>query len=386
MSDENQDVLEDQDLVENEVEETEFFDEDFEDIQEFKSTGDESEVADPVTPKGVSNHKRPADDKEAEKSVKQGSSDEKAPHTKVGMINAMMMKMQGSSKQDVAASYKKVMEMGSAARSQDNSQAEKMVAQGSSKLKEMVVTSDDIDISEDMNAMFSQDDTLTEEFKSAASTLFETAVLTKINEVVSELAEDAEKAIEEEIEAIHEDLTSKLDSYLDYVVENWMEENRLAVESGIRTEIAEEFMGGLKTLFEESYIDIPEEKVDVLAETVEENETLEENLNSEIAKNVELKEQLAKLVSEKLINEAAKGLTDVDREKFVNLASSVDFISEGNFSEKLSMIKESYFGDKSEVLTESVIDDEPIEDAEEEKIVPAEMAQYAAAISRNIQK
>lgn len=358
MSDENQEVLED----------------DSEDLQEFKAShGDPSEVADPVT-KGST--KRHADKEGGEKTpvVTKGST---PPKTKVGMINAMMTKMHGMKKDDLHAAYSKMME--DLESDEDLEISEEEVAETPS----ITVTKEDIDIEDDVKALFGMDD-LSEDFKAKATTIFETAVLTKINEKLADISEKVEAEALLESHKNHEEMVEKLDSYLDYVVEQWQDENRLALESGIRTEITEEFMGGLKKLFEESYIDIPEEKVDVVSELSEKSDKLEEQLDLELQKNVELNEKIEKLIRDQIVSEISEDLTEVQTEKFEGLASNVEFVTEEDFREKLDMIKESYFTDEDKI--ESVIDEEePLEESTE---VPTrgDMAAYMASISRTVKK
>ena len=201
------------------------------------------------------------------------------------------------------------------------------------------------------------------------------------------MAEIAEVQKTLEIEEAHSEMTDKLDSYLDYVVEQWLTDNRIAVENGIRTEIAEEFMGGLKKLFEESYIEMPEEKVDVLSDLYDEKESLEEELNKELKKNIELSEQIEELHKTTVISELSEGLTDLQVEKMKSLSEGVDFISVDDFAEKVAMLKENYFNSDEEQTTETIFDeDEPLEEEATSPRVTGEMAQYMSAISRTVKK
>jgi hypothetical protein len=355
MSDENLEVLED----------------DSEDLQEFKaSMGDPSTVADPVSTKDSS---RPADKDAGEKKpVAQGNS----PKTKVGMINAMMTRMHGMKKEDLYAAYSKMMGEETEANEED-------IVEDIEASEPITVTRDDIDLEDDVKALFGNED-LSEEFKNKATTIFEAAVITKINEKLSELSEKIEADNLVESQKSHEDMVEKMDSYLDYVVEQWADENRLAMENGIRTEIAEEFIGGLKKLFEESYIDIPEDKVDVLGDLSDQVDELEESLNKELAKNVELNDKIEVLIKDSVVSEISEDLTDANKEKFNDLASAVEFVSEEDYRGKVSMIKESYFADEDKI--ESIIDEEEPLEEEVRKNVTGSMAHYAAAISRTVKK
>lgn len=355
MSDENLEVLED----------------DSEDLQEFKaSMGDPSMVADPAPTKDSS---RPADKDGGEKKpVAQGNS----PKTKVGMINAMMTKMHGMKKEDLHAAYSKMM-------GEETETNEEDIVEDIKTSEPITVTRDDIDLEDDVKALFGNED-LSEEFKNKATTIFEAAVITKINEKLSELSEKIEVDNLIESQKNHEDMVEKMDSYLDYVVEQWADENRLAMENGIRTEIAEEFIGGLKKLFEESYIDIPEDKVDILGDLSDTVDELEESLNKEIEKNVELNDKIEVLVKDSIVSEISEDLTVANKEKFNDLASAVEFVSEEDYRGKVSMIKESYFADEDKI--ESIIDEEEPLEEEVRKKVTGSMAHYAAAISRTVKK
>lgn len=248
------------------------------------------------------------------------------------------------------------------------------------------ITADDINLSEDLEAMFRGDE-LTEDFKQKATTIFEAAVVTKVNEKVELIEAQFETKLFEQAEILTEELSQKMSSYLDYVVEDWMEENKLAVEKGIRAEVAESFLTGLKGLFEEHYVDIPEEEANVVEEMIERVEELEESLNSEIAKNVQLSESVEEFKKGVLIEKATEGLTESEKEKFKGLAESVKFLDEESFCTKLDYIKESYFSDEEESISQYEFDDaEPLTEEAREKPLEGTMSAYVNAISRSIKK
>jgi hypothetical protein len=195
---------------------------------------------------------------------------------------------------------------------------------------------------EDIEAMLSGEN-LSEEFKGKASMIFEAAVNSRVEMIAEELEEKFTEQFEETVELVKEDFAEKLDSYLDYVVENWMEENTLAVEKGLRSEIVEDFIGALKNVFVEHYIDIPEDRVDVVEELVSKVEELEDTVNEHIEKNIELKKKLYEHEKQEAIHAVCEGLTLSQAEKIKSLAKSVEFVSEEDFSDKLETIKESYF-------------------------------------------
>ena len=241
-----------------------------------------------------------------------------------------------------------------------------------------------IDLSDDVKALVSTDADLSEEFKEKAATIFETAVKTRIQEQVKVLEAQYEKKLSEETETIKEAMTEKVDSYLNYVVEEWMKENELAVERGIRTEIAEDFITGLKSLFKEHYIDVPEEKYNVLDDLTNQTKDLEAKLNEQIEKNVNLTKEVSELNKREAIAEVSEDLTDTETEKFISMAENVEFDSAEKFKEKLETIKESYFPKtKSEVAEENSVDsvaaNEPAVEASSDA-----MAAYTAAISKNL--
>jgi len=349
MSDENQEVLEDA-----------------ADLQEFKaSMGDPSEVPEPTATKA----------KPLPGSKSQG---DKAPQTKMGMLNAMMKHYGDMKKSDLSAAYNKMKEM-----------YEDLDASEAEEISETPhISAEDIDLTDDVAALFG-DEELSEEFKEKATTIFEAVVVSKINEAMGDMIQNVQTAKSLEDDEIKEEMVEKIDSYLDYVVEQWMDNNRLAVENGIRTEIAEEFMGGLKSLFEASYIDMPEEKADVLGELSDKVDSLEEELNKELQKNIELSQSVEELHRGSIVADISEDLTVSQVEKLKGLAEGVDFISEEDFKEKLEMIKDTYFDSSidEEVQNETIFDeDEPLEEEASAPKVTGEMAQYMSAISRTVKK
>ena len=242
----------------------------------------------------------------------------------------------------------------------------------------------EIDLSADVEALVSSDANLSEEFKDKAATIFEAAVKTRIQEQTKILEAQYEEKLSAETETVKEAMVEKVDSYLNYVVEEWMKENELAVERGIRTEIAEDFITGLKDLFKEHYIDVPEEKYNVLDDLTNQNKKLEDKLNEQIAKNVDLSKEVSESAKSKAINEVASDLADTEKEKFEKMAENVEYDSADKFREKLETIKESYFpkskieetASKDEV--DSVAANAPIESNTDA------MAAYTAAITKNL--
>ena len=244
-------------------------------------------------------------------------------------------------------------------------------------------------MSEDVTALFAGDDSLTEEFKEKAATIFEAAVVSKINEQLAKYVVDVETEIQEEKARLKEETAGNLDQYLDYVIENWMDENKLAVEAGIKSEVTESFVSGLKDLFTEHYIDIPDDKVDVVEQLAARSDDLEARLNEEITRNATMKTEMTTFVKAELVEHVCESLTETQKEKFRVLAESVDFVDEDSYVHKLDTLKESYFSE----LTESRVYTSDFDDAEplDEEVIPTrssnpEMSAYVSAISRTLKK
>ena len=247
-------------------------------------------------------------------------------------------------------------------------------------MKKEEVEEDLIDVSADVDALVKDED-LSEDFKNKATTIFEAAVKAKITEHKEKLNAEFDKKLEESIESEKTKLSEKVDTYLSYVVEEWMKENSIAIERGIKGEIAEDFITGLKKLFEDHYIDVPDEKYDVLEDQSSKIAGLTEQLNKEIQKNAELSKKTGEYKRNDIINEVSSDLADSQKEKFGKLSEEVEYSDEEEFKSKLKTIKESYFGEKK---SETDIDDVTAGDSQEQ-LAPElnkAMAAYTAAISK----
>jgi ribosome-binding protein aMBF1 (putative translation factor) len=211
--------------------------------------------------------------------------------------------------------------------------------------EEEEVVEEDVDsiIDEDVNALLSGEEELSEEFREKAKLVFEAALHAKTKEIQSALEEHYAVALAEEIEEIKLELTERVDSYLEYVASEWLEENALAVESGLKTEITESFIAGMKGLFEEHYVSMPEEKYDVLESMVEKLDEMETKLNEQIQRNVALNAKLAESAADRILNQVSEGLALSQKDKFASLAESVEFESENDYYQKLVTLRESYF-------------------------------------------
>jgi len=236
----------------------------------------------------------------------------------------------------------------------------------------------EIDVKEDVDALINGEDNLSEEFKAKAATIFEAAIKSKVGAEIDRLEEEYAKNLEEAKEAAKSDLTEKVDSYLNYVVEEWMKENELAIEKGVKGEIAEDFITGLKQLFEDHYIDIPDEKYNVLEAQATEIDELKGKLNEATSKIVELNKEVGEQTKASIFESVSDSLADSEKEKFKGLVESIDYEDADSYKSKLETIKESYFVKEkvSNNLTET-------NDAEGGQIDMSEsMSAYTAAISR----
>ena len=213
--------------------------------------------------------------------------------------------------------------------------------------EESVEKTAEYDIEEDVNALLGGED-LSEEFKNKAKTIFEAAINAKVAEVKEGLEAQYQDKLAEEIEAAKESLAERVDSYLEYVADEWFEENALAVEAGLKTEMTESFLEGMKGLFEEHYVSIPEDKYDVLESMVEKLDDMETKLNEQIEKNISLNGRLSEATADGILDQVSEGLAQTQKEKLASLSESVEFESEDQYREKLETLKESYFNSRKE--------------------------------------
>jgi hypothetical protein len=237
------------------------------------------------------------------------------------------------------------------------------------------------EVDEHMDALVAGQDDLSEEFKTKAATVFESAVNSKVKEIAEQMEADVQTNYEQDIAEAKEALTEKVDSYLSYVVEEWMKENEIALERGIKGEIAEDFITGLKKLFAEHYIDVPDERYNVLEDQAAKIESLEKKLNEQIEKNVELNKENAVKSRKEIMAEVASDLADTSKEKFVKLAEEIEWSDADSFKSKCETIKESYFGVKKEEVKDELHDVAAGDEASNEDLSKA-MAAYTAAISK----
>ena len=262
----------------------------------------------------------------------------------------------------------------------ENAESEEELARLESAKQEIEEKIANINVKEDVDALVEGEE-LSEEFKEKAATIFEAAVKSKIRGEVERIVDETNTQKDTDMETFKEDMTEKVDTYLNYVVEEWTKENELAIERGLKGEIAEDFISLLKQLFEDHYIDVPDEKYDVLEAQSEKIAELEDRLNEEIQKNVEAKEVKDVLVREQVISEVSEDLADTEIEKFTSLVKDVEFSDEESFAEKLNTLKESYFP-KVQPSDDNSIDD--VDDSTAQDVDTTDtMKKYMSAISRD---
>ena len=340
-----------------------------------------------------------SDEEEDEEEVEEGDEDEDeeeeaeavipVPKTKNGMLKSVYEKLNSLKKDQLAAQYEAILKATKLAEENDDEEDDDEEEVKEKRTKAAIKAEDlNIDVKDDVEALVQGEDGLTEEFKEKASTIFEAAVQAKVLEEVNKKADEIETQFKEDQDKSSEDfkkeMTEKVDGYLTYVVEEWMSENELAIDRGIRTELVEDFMSGLRTLFTEHYIDIPEEKVDMVDDLFTKVEDLETSLDEEIDRGVELQKELAQFKKDDALRDATKDLADTETEKISKLAEGIEYENQEQYTEKLNVLKESYFPKSDAVTSEITETDETIEISDEkpEEKLNEDMKHYTSAIKR----
>ena len=327
------------------------------------------------------------DEEEEEEQVKKENF--KVPTTKAAMIKALFDKVNGMKKEEVSSRWKELMSVAEAedlgGPTPDDSDPKK--DEVGKKKKKIKISMPEINVKEDIEALV-QGEELSEEFKTKASTIFEAAVHQKVMEVATEKIGDLEKEyqsnLQEEIVSFRDELTEKVDGYLNYVVEEWMRENELALEGSLRSEITEEFIGGLKNLFTEHYIEVPDEKVDIVEGLYDKVEELEEKLNSQIEENVKTKDELNEYRKNKILEEVCEDLADTQSEKMKSLVEGVSYEDDADdFENKVKTIKENYFPNQTKQDENVEQEDVATENGEESPKMSNIMEAYSKAIARS---
>ena len=340
---------------------------------------------------------KPEEEDDDEEEVKEAHKDEdddeeeveeavEIPKTKAGMMKAIYDQLNSMKKADLTDSFGAI--MGSTLAEQeeedDDDEEEKEKPVESKKLSKEDL---EIDVKEDIDAIVSGEE-LSEDFKTKAATIFEAAVsakvISEVNDRLQIFEDEYTKELSEAKEEYLTNMSEKIDGYLNYVVEEWMEENELAVEKGIRSELVEDFMTGLKNLFQEHYIDIPEEKVDLVDDLFEKVEELETKLDESINTNVEVKKELAKFKKEEVLRNVSEELAETEKEKLTKLADGIDYEDDSQYQEKLEVLKENYFpktSDAPQTISEEVENTETEENTEEP--VDPSISRYVKAMKRH---
>ena len=353
---------------------------------------DETQVIEDVQAEEEAGEEVQAEELEEAKAKKEGDLEEDAPKaiatpkTKAGVIQAAVDMLKGVKKEDAQKLFAKMAAISDDKdldESEDDGSVAKAIAAAPSKKNELKAKAkvEAIDFDEDLDTIIKEEATLSDGFREKASAIVEAVLTSKLAESVERLEAEYVQNLEEEVSEIQNSLVEKVDSYLNYVVENWMKENEVAVSTGLRTEIAEDFMASLQSVFKEHYIEIPEGKENLLDELSDQVAELEESLNKTTEDNIKLHEANNVHVKADVVREASSGLAETDAEKLAKLVEDVEFDNKETFEQKVSTIKDSYF--KGEV-TESVdeVNSMAGEDAAEVVEVSEAMSRYTQAITK----
>jgi hypothetical protein len=358
-----------------------------EDEKEVKETSHEDEKKDEVKKEGYGSKKEQAEKEDDKEEVKEGEMPQAA-------LDALKKKQDAKEEYGKDDEKKKDMKEASDEEEKEDEEEEeekkesyhnkKDVKEAEEKEDEKEVKKEtahdkvkNMDMKEDVDAL-TEGENLSEEFKAKAATIFESAVKAKLVEEIEKLESEYETKVNEQVASIKEEIVEKVDAYLGYVVNEWMKENELAIEKGLRNEITEDFIGGLKSLFESHYIDVPQEKYNVIDEQASEIESLKSKLNESIEKNVELNAKIGEFAREDILQDVASDLAATEVEKFKGLAESIEYKDAADFRKKCETIKESYFPRKKVVSEES----NDVAGKPDYSNLSDSMAAYAAAISK----
>jgi len=329
---------------------------------------------------------------EVEKAANAAPKAKPLPKTKAGMLKAAYDKMHEMNKDDLKKTVEKMMhqEMYEAKdEEEDMEDGESDMSKANEKYKKKNEKYKKDSMKEDLDALVDSEATLSEGFKEKAEVIFEAALNAKVGERIEDLEESYQQELAEETDRIQTELVEKVDGYLNYVVENWMDDNKLAIENGLRAEIAESFMGALKGVFQEHYVEVPESKTDIVDELANKVDRLEEELNDSVTRAMTEKKRVQELTREKIVREAAEDLTLTQADKLHGLTEGIDFEDEDSFEKKVSTIKESYFGETDNSSTSTMFEETGIDSdtaEEQEQTLTGPMARYVEALNRGNKK
>ena len=322
------------------------------------------------------------EEEEDEEEVEESAPKYETPKTKAGVISAMVDMLKKARKDEAQKIYANVMKV---ALGDDEEASVKSADDASKGVKQAVAPGakakvEAIDFEEDLDTLISEEATLSEGFRGKAGAIFEAVLTSKLSQEIDRLESEYAQNLEEEVTSIQTDLVEKVNGYLDYVVENWMKENEVAVQQGLRTEIAEDFMASLQGVFKEHYIEVPEGKVDLVDELNEQVAELEETLNKSTEDNISLTQAVQQFQREKVVREHSSGLAETEAEKLASLVEDIEFDNVDTFEMKVKTVKESYF---TKEVTESVDEvDSLIGEENHEADVSDAMARYTQAITK----
>ena len=308
-----------------------------------------------------------------------------APRTKPGMVRALFNQLQDTKKGKLEANYDKIMKSQTALEEEDDEEVSDDSEKKATKESKKTLKKEDVDISDDLSALFNDESDLSDEFKAKATTIFEAALIAKVN---GELQKIENKFDEELSEAREENLatmTEQVDNYLSYAIDEWAKENELAITKGLQAEISEEFITGLRNLFAEHYIEIPDEKIDVADTLADRVDKLESDLNERIEKNIEMQKQINEYKKSEILVGLSDGLADTEIEKLKELSEGVDFESNEQYANALGTLKENYFP-KTGKVSQQVITEEQETDGGVITETGGTMSAYTGAIGRTIRK
>ena len=319
------------------------------------------------------------------------------PKTKAGTIQAAVDMLKAARKEDAQRLFAKMIKVDEAEEEdslKSSKDAENMVKPKSAKApvasgagdkhgEKVKAKVESADFDEDLDILISEEATLSDGFKEKAGTIFEAVLTSKLTQEVDRLESEYASNLEEEVKELNDDLVEKVNAYLDYVVENWMKENELAVSNGLRTEIAEEFMTSLQQVFKEHYIEVPEGKVDLVDELNEQVNELEETLNKTTEDNIELHSKVSEYRKQEIVREQSSGLADTEAEKLSELVNDIEFEDADTFETKVKTVRESYFK-TDEVESVDEVDSLLGEENADQSVVSESMARYTQAINKHI--
>ena len=371
-------------LVEDVTSEAELQEEQVEELVEEEILDEESQEESLEEAKTEGKHEEEEEEEEDDKeeSVKEEAPKVEIPKTKAGVIQAAVDMLKAARKEDAQKMFAKLVKIDGEEESIKSADA---AMKGGKKAQDPKAKAkvENVDFDEDLDAIINEEATLSDGFRDKAGAIFEAVLTSKLSQEIERLESEYAQNLEEEVTDVQNDLVEKVNGYLDYVVENWMKENEVAVTQGLRTEIAEDFMTSLQSVFKEHYIEVPEGKVDLVDELNEQVNELEDTLNKTTQDNIDLHAKVQSYERNEVVRDMSEGLVETDAEKLASLVEDIEFDNKENFEIKVKTVKESYF--KSEV-TESVDEVDSLlgSDAadENEKVVSSSMSQYTQAITK----